>query len=270
MKKQILFFMNIPEHFKKVWLWLVTIIMIVAILVGLRLMHRDRNDSAMPATITVNGKGEIKATPDVSKFSVTIEETAKDQSTALSLSSEKVNTLIGTLQKLGIAEKDIKTEYTSMNPKYEYSSSRVEIMIYPPVANNPVITGYTSSHTLSVKVRDLNNVSAVQKAFSDAKVQNVSGPELSIDEPEKLQLDARAKAIDDAKTQAQVLAKQLHVRLGNIVGFNENDNSTYPMYMSARMDSAVMMEKSVDSPEATVAAGEQTITSNVSITYKIR
>jgi uncharacterized protein YggE len=86
--------MNIPEHFKKIWLWLVTIIMIVAILLGLRLMHRDRDDSVMPATITVNGKGEIQATPNISKFSATIEETAKDQKTALDQTSTKVNAIM--------------------------------------------------------------------------------------------------------------------------------------------------------------------------------
>jgi uncharacterized protein YggE len=171
---------------------------------------------------------------------------------------------------IGIAEKDIKTEYTSVNPKYEYQAPKVEAMIYPPMPptqTNPVITGYTSSHTLSVKVRDLKNVSAVQKAFADAKVQNVSGPDLSIDDMDALKLDARAKAIEDANSQAKILARQLHVRLVSIVSFNENGDGAYPIYMSARSDVAAQGKTA---PEATVAAGEQTVTSNVSITYKIR
>lgn len=264
--------MQIPNEFKKAWFGLATvgiiIVLLLLIIIGGKLL-RNRGNDAMLATITVNGKGEVQATPDVSKFSITIEETAKDQTAALSASSEKVNAIINTLQMIGIAEKDIKTEYTSVNPKYEYQSGKVESMMYPPVAANPVIVGYTSSHTLSVKVRDLNKVSDVQKAFTNAKVQNVSGPELSIDEPEQLKLDARAKAIDDATDQAKILAKQLHVRLGKIVGFSENGDGAYPMYMSARADAA-MTAKGAATPEATVAAGEQTITSTVSITYKIR
>ncbi len=264
--------MQIPNEFKKAWFGLATVAIIIVlaflVIVGAKLM-RSRGNDAMPATITVTGKGEVKATPDVSKFSVTIEETAKDQTKALAQSSEKVNTLITTLRTIGIAEKDIKTEYTSVNPKYEYQSAKMEIMIYPPTPANPVITGYTSSHTLSVKVRNLDNISAVQKAFADAKVQNVSGPDLSIDDIDALKLDARAKAIADAKDQAKVLARQLHVRLTNIVGFNENGDGAYPVYMSARADSEMMAGKAV-TPDATVATGEQTITSNVSITYKIR
>lgn len=262
--------MQIPNEFKKAWFGLATvaiiIVLIFLVIIGAKLM-RSRGNDAMPATITVTGKGEVKAVPDVSKFSVTIEETAKDQSKALALSSEKVNSVIAALKAIGIAEKDIKTEYTSVNPKYEYPAVKMESVMYPPSAN-PVITGYTSSHTLSVKVRNLDNVAAVQKAFTDAKVQNVSGPDLSVDDVDALKLDARSKAITDAKDQAKILARQLHVRLVNIVGFSENGDGAYPVYMSARADSAMMAGKA--SPEATVATGEQTITSNVSITYKIR
>jgi uncharacterized protein YggE len=261
--------MNIPENFKKVWLWLITIIMFIAILLGIRSIHRDRDDASMPATITVNGKGEIQATPDISKFNVTISETQKTQADALAKNAEKTNSVIDNLKKIGIAEKDIKTEYTSINPQYEYMQKEVRMDMYPSIPGKQVITGYTSNHTLSVKVRDLEKVADVQKVFADAKVQNVSGPDLSVDEPEKLQLDARAKAIDDAKSQAEILAKQLHVRLGNIISFSDSGDGAYPVYMSARADTA-MMNKSGSAPEATIAPGEQTITSNVSITYKIR
>lgn len=265
--------MQIPNEFKKAWFGLATIAIIVVliflIIVGAKLIH-SRGGDAMPATITVNGKGEVQATPDISKFTATIEETAKDQSAALAASSTKVNAIIDSLKSIGIAEKDIKTEYTSVNPKYEtQTAEKIMIETYPPMPFKQVITGYTSSHTLSVKVRNLDNVSAVQKAFVDAKVQNVSGPDLSIDDIEGRKLLARQQAIFDARHQAEVLADQLDVRLGKIVSFSESGDGVYPMYMSARADVA-MSTKSGSAPEATVATGEQTITSNVSVTYKIK
>lgn len=270
-------FHSIPENFKNAWFGLITILFMVLIIfliiVGARLVHGPRGTADSPATITVNGKGQIKATPDVSRFMITIEETAKEQSAALDKTSTKVATILAELQKVGIEERDIKTEYTSINPNYEYQSAGrggAEIMIYPPVPGKQVITGYQSSHTLSVKVRDLTKVPVVQKIFVDAQVQNVSGPELSIDDPEKLQQDARQKAIDDAKSKAGILSQQLGVRLGKIISFSDaNDGGVYPMYMSARAGDA-MMEKTAVAPDAVVATGEQTITSNVSITYKIR
>jgi uncharacterized protein YggE len=262
--------MQIPNEFKKAWFSLATIAVIIVliflVIVGAKLIH-SRGGDATPATITVNGKGEVQATPDISKFTATIEETAKDQSAALAASSTKVNAIIDTLEKIGIADRDIKTEYTSVNPKYEYQKAEIQTMMYPQPANQ-VITGYTSSHTLSVKVRNLDNVAAVQKAFADAKVQNVSGPDLSVDDPDALKLLARQNAIHDAHRQAEILAAQLEIKLGKIVSFNESgDNGgAYPMYMSARSDVATK----VATPEANIATGEQTITSNVSITYKIK
>lgn len=262
---------SVSDNIKKVWVWLGTALLVLAVLVGLRMVfgeHRGGDNGAMPAVITVSGKGEIKASPDVSKFMVTVEETAKDQADALAASSTKVNALIDALKKAGIDPKDIKTEYTSVNPKYEYQRSTVQTMMYPPVSANQVIVGYTSSHTLSVKVRDIGKVSNVQQIFADAKVQNVSGPDLSIDDVDAIKVDAREKAIADAKAQAEVLAEQLGVRLGKIVSFSESgDAGVYPMYMSARADVAMAGKAA---PEANIATGEQTITSNVSITYKIR
>ena len=262
--------MQIPNEFKKAWFGLATIAIIIVliflVIVGAKLAHGRPGDS-MPATITVNGKGEVQATPDISKFNVTVEETAKDQSAALAATSTKVNAIIDSLRAIGIEEKDIKTEYTSVNPKYEFQKQAIDTMMYPAPANQ-VIVGYTSSHTLSVKVRNLDNVAAVQKAFTEAKVQNVSGPDLSVDDPDALKLEARAQAINDATEQAKILAKQLRVRLGKVVSFNESGEAggVYPMMMSARADVAMK----VANPEATVATGEQTITSNVSVTYRIR
>jgi uncharacterized protein YggE len=40
--------------------------------------------------------------------------------------------------------------------------------------------------------------------------------------------------------------------------------------MSARADMAMTAKAGAPAPEANIATGEQTITSNVSITYKIR
>lgn len=262
--------MQISDKFKKAWLALgaVAVIVVLAfvVMVGVRVCRGGANNS-VPATITVNGKGEIKATPDVSRFTATVEETAKDQSTALANTSTKVNAVVDSLKKLGIEEKDIKTEYTSVNPKYEYQNGGVTPMMYPQPANQ-VITGYTASHTLSVKVRNLDNVSKVQKIFADAKVQNISGPDLGIDDPDALQLQARGKAIDDATAQAKILAEQLHVHLGRVVSFSDS-NGGYPTPMYARTD-AVMGVATKANPEPNVATGEQTITSNVSITYRIR
>ena len=84
-----------------------------------------------------------------------------------------------------------------------------------------------------------------------------------MDNEDQVKAEARKKAIDDAKTKAEKLARDLGVTLGKIVSFSESGN--YPIYYSA-------MAKSADSatPTPQVAPGEQEVTSTASITYEFR
>lgn len=264
--------MQIPQQFKQAWFGLATvaliIVIIVLIILGSKMSRASFGQGNFPATITINGKGEVNAVPDISRFTITIEETAADQKTALAQSSVKSNAVIDALQKAGIDEKDIKTIARNDYPKYEYTRGAVEIAIYPPIPAKQTITGYVSTHTLSVKVRDLDLVTTVQQIFADQKVTNVSGPELSIDDTEIIKVQARELAIMDAKEQAQVLADQLGVRLGKIVSFSESDGGMYPMYRMEAMSAD--MAGAPKSSQPTIAAGEQTITSQVSVTYRLK
>ncbi len=221
--------------------------------------------------ITVSGSGEMNVSPDTAKFTATISKDAKTMAEAQKKASEQGNALIEKLIAVGISEKDIKTEGFNAYPKYE---NRAEIampcsMNYcPPVNSNPVIVGYTVSHTYSIKVRDLDKASDIAKLITDANISSVSGPEFVVDDSVAVKNEARDKAIADAKAQAKILAQQLGVRLGKIVDFQVVDGGNYPMPMyDARMVSAGSAEKTM-SPD--IMPGETTIKTQVMITYQIR
>ena len=76
---------------------------------------------------------------------------------------------------------------------------------------------------------------------------------------------ARAKAIDQAKSKADALAKALGVRLVRIVSFSENGSNPSPIRYD--LMSAGVSSKAGTVPE--ISTGEQKITSNVNITYEI-
>src|SRR5690606_22979516 len=125
----------------------------------------------------------------------------------------------------------------SAYPKYEnrpVSQGGYEIAIYPPVTNQ-VVVGYTVTNSYSVKVRDLDKVSDIAKVLTDTSVSSLYGPNFSIDDSKSVEQRARAQAIADAKSQAHVLARQLGVRLGKIVDFQEGGAGGYsPSFVSAR------------------------------------
>lgn len=216
-------------------------------------------------TISVDGTGDAVAIPDIATISFTVTETAKTAGDAQSLASTKVNTTVAALKNAGISDKDIQTTSYSINPHYEYQTSVCAANgICPP--SKSIVTGYDVSQSTDIKVRDLTKVGNLFTLIGTNGVQNVYGPSFSVDNPETVQAQARAKAIDDAKSKADVLAKSLGVRIVRVVSFSENGNTPNPIRYDM-MSAGVASTKASVAPE--ISTGEQKVTSNVNITYAI-
>jgi hypothetical protein len=129
-----------------------------------------------------------------------------------------------------------------------------------------VLSGYTISQSVTVKIRDLTKISDVLAKAGESGANQVGGLNFTFDDPENLKVQARDKAIVNAKSKAETLANSLGIKLGRIVGFIEGGSAPYPitMYKSAE---AYGMGGGGAAPQ--VEAGSQDITSNVSITYEI-
>lgn len=223
-------------------------------------------------SITVTGKGEIFAAPDVANFSGTISVDGKTMASAEASATAQEKALISKLADAGISKDDIKTTSYNAYPKYENQPVATPAITcfsgscpsYP--VTNSVIVGYTVSETLSIKVRDLDKAGDIAKLLTDANISSVNGPDFAIDKPGDIQNQARDKAITDAKEQAEILAKQLGVHLKQIVDFQvSNGGSATPMVYAMKADSA-----GATAPSPSLPAGQTDITSNVSITYTIR
>jgi len=222
--------------------------------------------------ITVSGHGEVNAVPDISTVSFTVESGKATQKESSDEVNTKVKQVLEFLKSSDISEKDIKTEGYNSYPKYSnptpcpvyYNASGI---VPPCIQAESKIVGYTVSQSVTVKIRKVDDTSKVIDGINKIGVTNMSGPTLSIDDEDGLKAEARKEAINDAKTKAKILAKDLGVHLGKLSSFNENSNY-YPMYAGASM----MMKDSLSSAAvpSEIPKGENTITSEVTITYEIR
>ena len=138
-------------------------------------------------------------------------------------------------------------------------------MPIPPCTSSSKVTGYEVSESIQVKMHDLTAVGSLLGGLGKLSVQNISGPAFALDDPTAGYDAARADAINKAKTQATLLAKQLGIGLGKIVNFSESSGS-YPMPVYS-MSAGVSDMKSAT---PTLPAGENTYNASVSITYEIR
>jgi uncharacterized protein len=220
------------------------------------------NGAQMPS-IVVSGEGEVTAVPDIATLSFNISKEASTAADAQKLLNIQVSKTLEYLTTAKIADKDIKSEYGGLSPKYSYEQP--QCFVYPCPQRDPKIVGYTATQSISLKVRVVDDANTVKTGLASVGITEISGPTFSIDNEDGYKDNAREKAIIDARAKAEVLAHQLHVRLGKIVSFSESGNAQYPMMykVSSMMDSTA-------GSAPTLPKGENKISSNVSITYEIK
>lgn len=214
-----------------------------------------------PATnvITVSGKGEVLATPDIATFSFGVTEEASTVEIAQKNATEKMNTILDYVKKSGVDEKDVKTTSYNIYPRYDYLSSGM-------YGGKQVLAAYVVSQTIEVKVRKLTDSGKLLSGVGEFGATNVSGLTFTQDKQDALVREARDKAIADARDQAKVLAKSLGVDLGDITSFYESGNNPGPIYYAK---SAGMGGGDISSAPQ-IPTGENKIISNVTITYEIK
>ena len=218
-------------------------------------------------TISFEGQGEMSAVPDVAVISFSVRQDAKTMKEAQDVVSKKITEVLDFLEKTGIAKKDIKTLNYSSYPKYEYPESRPCTQFYCPPVGNPKVSGFEVSQNIDVKVRDTEKVSKILDVLASIGVTDISGPNFSIDDEQKLKDESRLKAIKNAKVKAESLAKDLGINLGRIVNFYEAGN--YPIYGGLEMK-AMSADSGGAAPAPELPLGENKFISNVTITYEIR
>lgn len=228
-----------------------------------------RNVSHMPMSITVDGKGEIFAKPDIATFTFSVLAKEIDAVTAQTAAAKSMDDIVAYLGEKGVDEKDIKTTGYYMNPRYEYPETRCFDGYCPP-QGEPKLIGYEVSQSVAVKVRKTEDAGMLIAGVSEKGATNVGGLSFTIDDEESLKTDAREAAIADAKTKAQELSEKLGVRIVRMTGYWEDQGYMPYNGMGGGYEMDMAMSAKVESAPAVIPTGENTITSVVNITYEVR
>ena len=223
--------------------------------------------SVVPERVfTVSAEGKVVAIPDVANLNIgVLTEGGKNLAELQKQNTEKANKIISFLKEEGIEAKDIKTEYYNISPRYSsVSCPPVILQTFPEIVRPcppPEIIGYTISQNLSVKVRNLEKAGDILGGAVSRGANNVSGPNFTIDDPVKLQNEAREKAIKQAREKAKLMAKAGGFRVGRLVSIQEGF-SGIPIYS--------LEAKGGAAPAPSIEPGSQEIQVSVTLTYEIR
>jgi uncharacterized protein len=238
--------------------------------------------------ISVSGIGKANGKPNVARSTVGVEARAGTAEAAIGEVSTRMAQVIAALKQAGVAEADIRTATLSMSFERSYEQPPRPLEMAPTVAPAVAPAGapvgkskaqaaapeappaplvklpqgfYTATNNVEVTIRNLDLAGKVLSAATSAGANQLYGLSFEIEDPSALQVEARKKAVEDARARAERLAQLAGVKLGPAVSISESDgggSGPMPAFAMAKVASANPVER-----------GELTITSTVHIVYAL-
>lgn len=208
-------------------------------------------------SISVDGSATVKADPDKATISVSIETKNIDTAKAQDLHSAQSEALTVAIMNLGIENKDIQTTYYDI---YEDTQWDSENQRYDSV-------GWIVSESWDIEITNLSLVDQVLQVAGHNGATDVNGPSFEVDDTTIAAQKARTEAIADARAKATEIANALGLKLDEIVDYTEwSDNVQTPYYAFAER----MMDMKVPTPSPQVMQGQEDISMNVTITFRLK
>jgi uncharacterized protein YggE len=212
--------------------------------------------SMRSSELSVTGEGKVDIVPDTATVTVGISVARAATVEAAQKQIDTINNqILAEMKQIGVPEADIKTSNYSINPNYVYD---VQVQR---------VDGYNADASITIKTHKTDLVPQIVSKATTAGANQVNGVSYSIDDPAKFRSQARTKAIENAKAEAEKLARELGISLGKITNIVESSpGAPIPMYREAMALDTASAEKVLPEFEA----GTQTITSTVTLFFEKR
>jgi len=213
-----------------------------------------------PHTITVSGTAEVAVAPDICniQFVITTDH-ASSAAKAYKENNRLMTEVADAIKELGIEAKDIQTTNFTISPQYHWDDD-YEVQVFD---------GYEVSHSLYVRLRDVDEVSSVLDGAVEAGATQVASVVFTVENPKKYLGDARLEAIRAANAKAAAMCEVAGVELLKPIRILEVEPNSWMRYAA---QANVMLERTTVSGggNASLEPGEVKLSQTVNITYGIR
>ncbi len=240
----------------KVYKLVIAVVILIAIFyIGNLVYNFQSLPQNYPQEISISGSAKVYAKPDVASVSIGVIHEAPEVSVVIYKSTDKMNAIIKAIKDLGVDEKDIQTTQYSITPQYNWTEKE-----------GRVLEGYSAQQSIQVKIRNFDKIGDILDKASANGANNVGNLQFTIDDLEKVRAEARQKAIEEAKTKAETLAKQAGLKIVKLINISEG----YGDYLQpfGAKGAGFAMESANVAPE--IEAGQMEINSTVTLTYRVR
>ena len=209
--------------------------------------------------VWVGGSGLVVVVPDLALLSMGVEARATTVAEARSDAAIAMSAIMDVLTGSGIEEKDIRTQFFNIQTEYTWND----------IERKQELTGYRVTNSITVKVRDLENVGTLVDQVSEAggDLARINSISFTTENPAQYAAQARQAAVEDALAKAQQFATLTGVTLGKLLYIAETGGNI-PVARQA-FDTGVSFESAALAPPTPISQGEMNITISVQAVFEI-
>lgn len=173
---------------------------------------RQYGASLMPSrTLNVQAESKTTVQPDIATISFSVVSEGLSPKQLQDENHQKMNSVLAFVKSRSIEEKDIKTTSYNLSPRYEYDEAK----------RRTFISGYTLTQSVTIKIRNFDEIAKVLGGVAELGVNQISGVQFAVEDPEIYIAKARAEAFAKAREKAENIADAADIRLGRVIAANE-------------------------------------------------
>jgi uncharacterized protein YggE len=199
--------------------------------------------------ISVAGEGKVKVVPDQATITATVQTKGNNAKDIKKENDQQMEAVLKIIKKMNLAPADYRTQRVSLNPIFDYEKKK---------------TTYNAIQTVEILLRDLSQYDALMEGLVDEGINRIDNVVFQSSKLAQHQSEARKLAIKDAKLKAEDYVSVLGQKVGKAMTISDNSQNYQPQTVYAMKTMA--MDESAATRE-TLAAGEITITANVSVSF---
>lgn len=207
--------------------------------------------------VSVTGAGEVKAQPDLAYVTLGVEARRPTLAAARSEVNAAVERVLALTRELKIDPKFVDSTRLQVQPDYRWDEK----------SSTQVLLGYVVSRQIDVELRDLERLGALLEKAVSAGANQVGGARLDSSRRKELEREALALAVDDARLNADALARAAGARLGPVQSISAAGAMPVPVY--AKREMSVAAAPMADAAEESYQPSEMRFTANVSAQFEL-
>jgi uncharacterized protein YggE len=214
-------------------------------------------ESERPRTVTVSGQGEVQAEPDRAVVSLGIESRKPKMEDARAEVTRTVDAVLKLTRDLKIDPKYVRATRINVQPEYNWDNQ----------ARERHLIGYYVSRQVEVDLRNLDQLGQLLERAVDAGVNQIGEPRLDSSRRRDLEREALAKAVEDARLNAEAVAKAAGARLGAPRTISASSGFVPPP-MPMRVKATAMYAEASDASQS-YQSGQMAFNGTVQIEYDL-